>query len=63
MSETTPEALDALIKTMLGQLGITPEEAWMPGIRGNLQTLLAVAKLVDEFPLPDEIEPAPVYEA
>jgi len=37
--------------------------AWRKGIAFNLRLILRHAKLVDEFPLPDHIEPAPVFYA
>ena len=39
------------------------EEAWRPAVRANLEVSLRLARLVDEFPLPDETEPASVYTA
>ena len=33
-----------------------------PGIVENFATLVKLAKLINEFPLPDEIEAAPVFE-
>jgi Protein of unknown function (DUF4089) len=44
-------------------LGLEIEEAWKPAVRANLEVTMRLAKLVDEFPLPDEIEPAEIYEA
>lgn len=41
-------------------LPIAPE--YRPGVVKNLATIAAIAKLVTEFPLPDEIEAAPVFE-
>jgi hypothetical protein len=37
------------------------DAAWKPAVRGNLEVSLKLARLVDEFPLPDDAEPAPVY--
>jgi hypothetical protein len=41
-------------------LPIDPE--YYPGVVKNFATICAIAKLVTEFPLPDEIEAAPVFE-
>ncbi len=41
-------------------LSIAPE--YHPGVVKNLTTIAAIAQLVTEFPLPDEIEAAPVFE-
>ena len=44
-------------------LGLPIEAAWLPSIRANVEVTFRLAKLVDDFPLPDEAEPAPVFEA
>lgn len=43
-------------------LGLTIEPAWRDGVVRNLAGHLMVARLVMEFPLCDEDEPAPVFE-
>ena len=55
------ETLDAYIAAAADALSLPVDPAWMPSIRANLEVTLRLAKLVDEFPLPDEAEPAPVY--
>src|SRR5262245_42827777 len=57
------DSLDALIAASAQALALTCDPAWMPSIKMNLEVILRQAALVDEFPLPDETEPAPVYEA
>ena len=37
-----------------------PEE-YRAGVAAQLEALRAQARLVEEFPLPDELEPAPVF--
>ena len=44
-------------------LGLRVEEAWRPAVRANLEVSLRLAKLVDDFPLPDETEAASVFSA
>jgi hypothetical protein len=44
-------------------LAVPIEPAWEPAVRANLELTLRLAALVAEFPLPDEAEPAPVFEA
>ena len=34
------------------------EQGVSPAVRANLEVTLKMARMVDEFPLPDEIEPA-----
>jgi hypothetical protein len=55
--------LDHYITTTAQVLGLTINPAWRPSVRANLDVSLRLAKLVDEFPLPDESEPAGVFEA
>ncbi|MFN5450557.1 DUF4089 domain-containing protein, partial [Bradyrhizobium sp.] len=54
MAEPWDDYIDAVGRA----LGLPIEEAWRPAIRANLDVSLKMAKLVDEFPLPDEAEPA-----
>jgi hypothetical protein len=55
------DTLDAYIATAADALSLPLDPAWMPSIRANLDVTLKLAQMVDEFPLPDEAEPAPVY--
>jgi hypothetical protein len=57
------ETTDAWITSSAAMLGLPIDAAWMPSIRANVEVTFRLAKLVDEFPLPDEAEPAPVFEA
>lgn len=57
------EPLDNYIDAVAAALGLPVDEAWRPAIRANLEVSLKMARLVDAFPLPDEIEPASVYTA
>jgi hypothetical protein len=44
-------------------LALPIEDAWKPSVRANLDVTLKLARMVDEFPLPDETEPASIYAA
>lgn len=44
-------------------LGLKIELAWIPAVRANLEVSLRLGKLVDEFPLPDDHEPASIFKA
>ena len=57
------ETLDAYIEAAARALSLPIEPEWKPAIRANLQATLKHAARVDEFPLPDEAEPAPVFRA
>lgn len=43
------------------RLPLLPE--WKPAVRENLAVTLRLAAVVQEFPLPDDAEPAPVFRA
>ena len=57
------EPLDDYIDAVAKALALPVEEAWRPAVRTNLDVSLRLARLVDEFALPDETEPAPVFTA
>jgi hypothetical protein len=59
MAEPWDDYIDAVGRA----LGLPIEDAWRPAIRANLEVSLKMAKLVDEFSLPDEAEPASVFTA
>jgi hypothetical protein len=60
MAEAT---IDDYIASVAKALGLPIEDAWKPAVRANLEVSLRLAKLVDEFPLLDETEPASVFTA
>jgi hypothetical protein len=57
------DPLDNYIDAVANALALPIEEAWRPAVRANLEVSLKLARLVDEFVLPDEIEPASVFTA
>jgi hypothetical protein len=57
------DPLDDYIDALGSVLALPIEDAWRPAVRANLEVSLRLARLVDEFPLPDEIEPADVFTA
>ncbi len=63
MTATTADPLDDYIDAVGAALGLRIDEAWRPAVRANLEVSLRLARLVDEFPLPDETEPASVFAA
>ena len=58
-----PDSVDTIVEASAQALGIPLNPAWRERIAFNLRLILRHAKLVDEFPLPDHIEPAPVFYA
>lgn len=70
MTDPTPlapppddEALGKTVDAMLPLLGLTIEPDWHGPIVQNLRATSMAARLFLEFPLPDELEPAPRFEA
>lgn len=57
------EPLDDYIDAVSSVLCLPVEDAWKPTIRANLAVTLKMARMVDEFVLPDESEPASIYAA
>lgn len=55
--------LDDYIASVAKALGLTLADSWLRSVRANLEVSLRLAKLVDEFPLPDETEPASIFSA
>jgi hypothetical protein len=54
---------DSWITSSAALLKLPLDPAWLPSIRANVEVTFRLAKLVDDFQLPDEAEPAPVFEA
>ena len=57
------DPLDTYIDAVAEALALSVEADWKPAVRANLDVTLKMARLVQEFPLPDETEPASIYEA
>lgn len=54
---------EAHARACAGLLGLDLDPAWIGPITANLRVLTAAAGLVAAWPLPDETEAAPVFEA
>jgi hypothetical protein len=59
----TADLLDDYMDAAANVLALPIENAWRPAVRANLEVSLRLARLVDEFVLPDEAESASVYSA
>ena len=57
------DVLDRYIAAAADALDLRIEEAWKAAVRSNLEVTLKFARLVEEFTLPDELEPAEIYES
>lgn len=55
--------LEQLIEAAARALELPIEPAWLPAIKANLEVTLRLGNQVASFPLPDEAEPAFVFEA
>ncbi|MEB3882309.1 DUF4089 domain-containing protein [Lyngbya sp. CCY1209] len=53
-----PEYVDRAAELI--DLPLDPEHR--PGVIENMEKIAEIAKLVTEFPLPDTIEPAPIFD-
>jgi hypothetical protein len=57
------DAIDSLVVANAQALGLTLDPSWQASVKFNLQLVLRHAALVDEFPLPDDAEPAEIFHA
>lgn len=64
MPETTrPFDPDACRTAVAPLLGLDIDPAWAASITANLTVLAAAGELLTQFPLPDDVEAAPRFEA
>ena len=63
MPDADQDDLNAAIASGTRMLGLTIDPAWLPSVRANLEVSLRLGRLVDEFPLPDDHEPATIFKA
>lgn len=61
--EPSEQTLNALIEANAKMLRITIEPEWMATVLQNLAVSYRLGGVVEELELPDEAEPAPVFEA
>jgi hypothetical protein len=57
------DPLDDFIDAAARMLDLPLEPEWRDSVKANLQVTLRQAGLVAEFALPDDAEPAPVFQA
>jgi hypothetical protein len=63
LTASSSDPLDHYIDAVSKALALPVEAAWKPAVKANLEVSLRLARLVDEFVLPDETEPASVFAA
>jgi hypothetical protein len=54
---------DDLISSTADVLALPIDPAWRPAVRMHLEITFRLAKQVEEFDLPDDAEPAPIFRA
>jgi hypothetical protein len=57
------DAVDALLAASARALSLPIDAAWRASVKRDLRLILMHAALVDQFLLPDDTEPAPVFRA
>jgi hypothetical protein len=55
--------IEALMSAAGQALGLTIDPAWHEAVKFHLRLVLDHAARVEEFPLPDDAEPGPVFHA
>jgi len=50
------------INNAAAEIGLTIDPAYQAGVQEQLTRLRAVAEFLMEFPLPQDVEPAPVFQ-
>ena len=60
-SETS--SWDAYAEASAKVLGLSIRADWKPAVATNLETIFKMAAPVENFELPEDIEPAPIFEA
>ena len=61
--EARGDAFLALVDANAPILGVAIDPAWRDAVAANLEATAHAARLVFDFELPDELEPAPVFRA
>jgi hypothetical protein len=62
MKEPTPEEIAAFASAQAAVQGLPLPEAYRPGVEANLAVAFRMAGLFLDEPLPDDAEPAPVFD-
>ena len=58
-----PACLKLQVDAAIASAGLAIEPAWRAGIDAHFEAIAKAAALVMEFPLDDELDPAPVFSA
>jgi hypothetical protein len=58
-----PDALDMLVTAQTAALNLPIDPSWHGAVKVNLQLILRLGAMVDDFALPDDAEPGPIFHA
>ena len=58
-----PDPLDDFIAACARTLDLKVDKTWLPAVRAHLAVTLRLGAVVVQFPLPDDAELAPVFDA
>ncbi len=58
-----PDTVPALVRAGAAQVGLPIDPAWEGGVAFHLRTIMAQARTLADPPLPDALDPAPVFRA
>jgi len=61
-AQMSREQVESYVEQMAAMIGLPIPTECKQGVVDNMVRTAAIAQLVLEFPLPDEIEPGPVFE-
>jgi hypothetical protein len=56
-------SFDEYVEITAMTLGFSMDPSWKAAASANIETIFKLTALVDSFQLPEDIEPAPVFEA
>jgi Protein of unknown function (DUF4089) len=56
------DPIDEYIEATLAMLSVRIQDPWKPSLKTSFSGLLAMAKFVDAYRLPDDAQPANVFE-
>lgn len=57
----SPSPFDVYVDAIASIIDLPIDPSYRPGVIANLERTEAIAQLVMDFPLPDDLEPAPIF--
>ncbi|OKH38452.1 DUF4089 domain-containing protein [[Phormidium ambiguum] IAM M-71] len=62
MEEKIPNAAAEYVDTISKLVDLSIDSEYRPSVIQNFERIMTIAKLVTEFPLPEDLEIAPIFE-